>query len=402
MDDGAQWFGKPAHLGLGMKNGVGHGGQRLALEGQLPGTRERGRNGPRPHVGRCGCPASGQLLRSHERRSSHRPLAGKARGGHAGNGGQPEIDHHWPGRPEEDIARLEVAVHHSDGVHRAERGQRRDGDALERCAAARPDLLDDLHQRWPADVFTDNERPPFEDSRIQNLRSAVLADPLRRGDLLQEAAPDLRVSGRRQELYRCPATGGTEGQENDTLPTLAEAAEQAVSTHLARIGVAQGNHSGYIRQPPGCHQAILPWPGACMSRFRFAGGLLPLLNGQLSVTRPGRRSSAWPSLWQLTERGYRTAHPVKLLAACQAPGTAYGGVVLAADPEPGRALAAVDAKLVGARQHAQCGQHGRPSSCRSSRGLRWRNRYRGAAGAGRPAAMAATAATAWSTSSGVL
>ena len=60
----------------------------------------------------------------------------------------------------------------------------RSSAALERCAAARPELLDDLHQRWPADVFTDNERPPFEDSRIQNLRSAEPGDPLRRGHFL--------------------------------------------------------------------------------------------------------------------------------------------------------------------------------------------------------------------------
>src|SRR5215472_12964725 len=64
-----------------------------------------------------------------------------------------------PVGPEQDVGRLEVAVHHPNGVHRTQRGQRRDGDALERCAGARPELLDDLHQRWPADVFTDNERP---------------------------------------------------------------------------------------------------------------------------------------------------------------------------------------------------------------------------------------------------
>src|SRR5215469_11598071 len=59
---------------------------------------------------------------------------------------------------QEDIAGLEVAVHHADGMHRAQRGQCRDGDALEHGAGARSVLLDDLHQRGPADVFTDDER----------------------------------------------------------------------------------------------------------------------------------------------------------------------------------------------------------------------------------------------------
>ena len=115
-----------------------------------------------------------------------------------GNGRQPEVDHHWPVGPEQDIGRLEVAMHHPGGMHCAQRGQRSDGDALECTAAARPELLHDLDQRWPADVFTDNERPPFEDPRVQNLRGAEPGDPLRCGDLLQKAAPDLRVGGWRQ------------------------------------------------------------------------------------------------------------------------------------------------------------------------------------------------------------
>jgi hypothetical protein len=182
------------------------------------------------------------LLRSHERWSSHGDLPGEARGGHAGNYRKPEVDHHRAVRPEEDIARLEIPVHHPDGVRCAQRGQRRDGDALEHCAAAGPVLLDDLHQRWPADVLTDDERPPFEDARIQDLRSTEAGDLLRCRNLLQEAAPDLWVRGRRQQLYRRPGSGGTEGKENDALPALAEAAKQPVATHLTRIAVAQRKH----------------------------------------------------------------------------------------------------------------------------------------------------------------
>ena len=67
------------------------------------------------------------------------------------------------------------------------------------------------------------------------------------------------------------------------------------------------------------------------------------------------------------EPGYVAAGPVQVLAACQAPGPAHYRVGLAADPEPGRALAAVDAELVGARWHARHDQHGRPSGCSSRR-----------------------------------
>ena len=299
-----RWTRKPsgsgslAHGGVGVKNGERRGCQRLALEGQLTGTCEHDRDGPRPHVGRCGHSHPGQLLRSHERRSSHGDLAGKARGGHAGNGRQPEVDHHWPVGPEQDIAGLEVAVHHPGGMHCAERGQGRDGNALEHGAAARPELLDDLHQRWPADVFTDNERAPFEDSRIQNLGSAEPGDPLRRGDLLQKAAPDQWVRGRRQELDRRPASSGTDSQEHDALPAFTKAAEQPVITHLARIHLAQGEHFRYCGPRVG-HQAILPWrlayveirfatPPTCSPLPAAAPPVQPYLaRGAQAVHRPG-------------------------------------------------------------------------------------------------------------------
>jgi len=259
MDQRAQWFGKPAHSWLGMKNGKRRGGQRLALEGQLTGTREYHRHSPRPHVGRCGHAAPSQVLRCHERWSSHGELARKVRG-HPGNGRQPEVDHHWPIGPEQDIGRLEVAMHHPGRMHCAQRGQRCDGDTLECSAAARPELLDDLCQRWPADVFTDNKRPPFEDPRVQNLRGTEPGDPLRCGDLLQKATPDLWVCGWRQKLDRRAASSRTLSQEHNALPAFPEAAEQPVYTHLARVHVAQGKHLGH-GGPSGCHPAILP-PGA--------------------------------------------------------------------------------------------------------------------------------------------
>ena len=60
------------------------------------------------------------------------------------------------------------------------------------------------------------------------------------------------------QLDRCPASSGTEGQENDALPALTQAAEQLVSTHLARIRVAKREHPRRCR-PRRCHEAILPW-----------------------------------------------------------------------------------------------------------------------------------------------
>src|SRR5882757_10296661 len=66
-----------------------------------------------------------------------------------------------------------------------------------------------------------------------------------------------------------------------------------------------------------------------------------------------------------TKRGDVAVGPVQLLAAGQAPGSAYYRAGLAADPEPGGALAAMDAELVGARRHARHDQHSRPSDCSS-------------------------------------
>ena len=262
IDQPAQRFGEPAHIRLGMKYGECRGGQRLAPEGQLTGAGEHHRHGPRPHVGRCGHPGPGQLLGSHERRSSHGGLARKARGGHPGNDRQPEVDHHRPVGTEQDIAGLEVAMHHPGGMHRAQRGQRCDRDALQRSAAARPVLLDDLYQRRPVDVFADNERPTFEDPRIQNLRGAEPGDPLRRGDLFQEAATDLWVRGRRQKLDRRRVSGGALRQVHNALTAFPEASEQPVYAHLARIRVAQGKHLRH-RGPGGRHLAILPPESLC-------------------------------------------------------------------------------------------------------------------------------------------
>jgi len=136
----------------------------------------------------------------------------------------------------------------------------------------RPELLAELYQRWPADVFTDNERPPFEDPRIQNLRSAETGDPLRCGDLLQKPAPDLWVRGWRQKLDRHPACSRTLSQEHNALPAFPEAAEQPVYTHLARIRVAQGKHLRHCG-PSGCHPAILPPAAQRKPRFHFASRL---------------------------------------------------------------------------------------------------------------------------------
>jgi hypothetical protein len=258
MHEQAKWLGKTADMWIGVENGERRGSQRVALEGQLPGTRVRDRDAPRPHVGCRGYSLRGQLLGRHERRRAHGDLARYASRGHAGNRRQPEVDHYWSIRPEKDVGGLEVAVHHADGMDRAERCQCGDGDALERCAAARPELLNDLNQRGPVDVFADNERPPFEDSRIQNWGSAKPGNPLRCGNFLQEAAPDLWVRGRRQELDRRPAPSRTISQEYNALPAFAEASEKPVRADLARIRLAQGKQSRHC-EPSGCHPAILPW-----------------------------------------------------------------------------------------------------------------------------------------------
>src|SRR5580693_5215359 len=57
--------------------------------------------------------------------------------------------------------------------------------------------------------------------------SAVsVATALRCGDLLQKAAPDLRICGWRQKLDGRRASGRTLSQEHNALPALPEAAEQ--------------------------------------------------------------------------------------------------------------------------------------------------------------------------------
>jgi hypothetical protein len=97
--------------------------------------------------------------------------------------------------------------------------------ATRSSAAPGPELLDDLYQGWSANIFTDNKRTPFKDASVQNLRRAKPGHPLRRGNLFQKAAPNLRVRGWRQELDRRMASIRAGRQEHDTLPTFTEAAQ---------------------------------------------------------------------------------------------------------------------------------------------------------------------------------
>src|ERR1700722_18983486 len=85
------------------------------------------------------------------------------------------------------------------------------------------------------------------------------------------------------------------------------------------------------------------------------------------------------------------AGPVQPAAAGQAPGPADDRGAAEADPEPGRVHPAADADLDGARRAGDDGAHGGDLL-----------RCGAPAARTRPAALAATAATAWSTSAGVL
>ena len=82
------------------------------------------------------------------------------------------------------------------------------------------------------------------------------------------AAADLRVRGWRQKLDRRPASGRTHSQERHALPAFPEAAEQPVSTHLARIRVAQGKHSRHCGLSE-CPPAILPPGGSAHATIPF-------------------------------------------------------------------------------------------------------------------------------------
>src|SRR5262249_33873037 len=115
----------------------------------------------------------------------------------------------------------------------------------------------DFHQRGPIDKFADDKRPSFENSGIQNLGGAELSDSLRRGDLLQEAAPDPRIGSWRQELERRAASSGIGSQEHHALPAFAQPPEQPLGTDLTWIRITQRQHTEHCG-PGRLHQAILP------------------------------------------------------------------------------------------------------------------------------------------------
>jgi hypothetical protein len=104
----------------------------------------------------------------------------------------------------------------------------------------------------------------------------------------------------RQKLDRRPASSRTHSQERQALPAFAEAVEQPVSTHLARIRVAQGKHSrhGGLSE---CHPATLPLAAERTPRFRFASclpqlSLRPPTFSGTAAWRPRPRGAAAPDL----------------------------------------------------------------------------------------------------------
>jgi len=80
------------------------------------------------------------------------------------------------------------------------------------------------------------------------------------------------------------------------------------------------------------------------------------------VACPGR-AACLPSVCLAVEGLDVVAPRVQVLAAAQAPGAAHRLAAVAADPEPGRVVSAVDAQLDGVRQPARRG-HGAPPTVR--------------------------------------
>ncbi len=178
--------------GVGDLCGDGEGS--AGAVGMPAGGGDGGDETEREHVARRGDFVARALLGGHELRGADEAATARQTGGIGGTG-DAEVDDPRPVGAEEDVARLEVAVHHSRRVHGIQ-GAGDAGDQLERGHHRQRTVdVDGLVEGHSGHVRGGEPRLFALRVMVDHRHQVVPADLLSRLDLLLEPAPELAVAG---------------------------------------------------------------------------------------------------------------------------------------------------------------------------------------------------------------
>ena len=174
--------------------------------------------------------------------------AGPGQAGRVQRLGDAEVDDLRPGRGEQHVGGLEVAVHDAGRVDRGQRLRQPGGQAVQHLGVERAAFGHVLGQRGAVGVLGDQERLRRLGVGLDDPDRAHALDPGQRGHLAAEPGTELRVVGQfgAQDLDRDRVAVLGLGQVDDAHPARAQPGRQAVPADPRRVCLLQRR---------ACHQA---------------------------------------------------------------------------------------------------------------------------------------------------
>ena len=183
----------PGQVGLPGDHPVQHRSRAAAAERGAARRRVGQHAAEGEHVARRpGLRPLGLFRRHVAWRAHHHPGGGHRRP--LERAGDAEVDHVRPVPGEQDVGRLEVAVHHAAGVHRTQRLGQPGGEPPDGRFGERPVPLDHVGERGPGHVGRREPRRVVVQPRGDHGGGVHAADRARGGHLPAEPLPELRVA----------------------------------------------------------------------------------------------------------------------------------------------------------------------------------------------------------------
>ncbi len=248
LGDAPQRLGHPVQPRLLVHDLIARQVRAGAVEGAVAGGRVDQQRAEREDVGGGrDVPGRRELLRGHERRGADQP-AGDGEGLVVGGAGDAEVDDAGAVLREQDVARLQVPVHHArlmDVPQRLDQSQR---ERAQGAARQRAVPLDDFGQRAAGHVQRGHPRHLGVRVGVHDGRGEGAAHPAGRRDLLPEAGPELLVQRvlRVHHLDGDLPSRGRPPEIHDAHPAAAEPVDQRVSADRLRVPGAKRHVAGHL------------------------------------------------------------------------------------------------------------------------------------------------------------
>ena len=145
---------------------------------------------------------------------------------------------------QQDIARLEIPVHHPDGVDRLQRAMQPTRQEQQIAGRQRPTSVDPVIEGVTGDIPRDDERPVPRQVAVDDRRDPRMPDPGQGRDLTLEPRACLRIvcDVRPQHLDGDGAPMRVESQMDNAHPPFADPLDQAVGAQSLRERLGLGRH----------------------------------------------------------------------------------------------------------------------------------------------------------------